>query len=169
MPDEFSRLDRITLRAVRLLLDGKCVIMPQAQRLTATLSGADDEYLRTVLSGQPTTLLMTQEDMGIELFGREFRLGQVSMFSTRVVCANATDAQAALNAGTAAGLEVALEPQDGRHWRFYKPDLWHDKDAPLSVTPWSLTGIEEAPDVADESMSLSPGHMPGPSPGSHSL
>jgi hypothetical protein len=150
VPEDVSTLDRVTLRAVRLLLEGKCVVMPQAQRLTVTLSGEDSESLRAVTSGEPTALLMTQDDMGIELFGHEFSLGHVSAFNTRVACINAAEVQASLDTGRGSGQVAILEPKDGRHFRFFIPELWQNADAPLLVSPWSLTGVEEPPDVGDE-------------------
>lgn len=150
VPVDISTLDRITLRAMSLLLEGKCVVMPQAQRLTVTLSGQDSDSLRAVMSGEPTALLMRQEDMGIELFGREFSLGHVSVFNTRVVCINAAEVQKALNSGRASGQQAILEPKDGRHFRFFISELWPNADAPLLVSPWSLSGVDEPPDVGDE-------------------
>ena len=149
VPPEVSTLDRISLRCLRLLLDGKCVVMPQAQRLTVTLSGHDSPELRATTGAETTTLLLTQDTFGVDLFDQELRVGKVHIYSTRVVCVNAVDVHAALDAGAAIGVRAVLEASEGRHFRFYKPDLWSDPNAYMPVSPWSLTGVAEPVDVED--------------------
>jgi hypothetical protein len=150
IPAELTTLDRIYLRCIRLLLEGKCVVIPRAQRLTVTLTGEDSPELRATTGADPTALLLTQEPFRVTLFDHELRLGTVHIFSTRVVCVNAKEIHAALDTHQGAGIEATLEAKDGRHFRFYKPDLWLDENAPLAVSPWSLTGVDEPVDVGDK-------------------
>lgn len=150
VPAELTTLDRVYLRCIRLLLEGKCVVIPQAQRLTVTLTGQDSPELRATVGADPTALLLTQEPFRVTLFNQELRLGTVHIFNTRVVCVNAGEVHAALNAHRGGGIEATLEAKDGRHFRFYKPDLWPDENAPIAVSPWSLTGVDEPVDVGDE-------------------
>ncbi|WP_289007946.1 hypothetical protein [uncultured Thermomonospora sp.] len=143
MPTSISARERISLRAARLLIEGHCVVQPEARTVTVTLSGSDSPVLRELLSGRPSSLRFDLTDISITVGGRTLVIGDAVMFHTRVVALNYAEALQALNEGRGAGVKVQLRPEGKENFRIFLPDKWGNKNGPLKPTPLGLPGYAE--------------------------
>lgn len=149
IPAEITQLDRVTVRSLRLMLDGKCVVHPQMTQTSFTLNGEKSEALIQALRGQGVMAISPGAGEHIRLLGRDLSLPQIRYVLVNPVVAEAESVIAALDEGTAAGMVVTFRLPAGEHVRMFMPDRWPDPNTPLAPTPWSLPGIEQVGIVAD--------------------
>ena len=152
VPAEITQLDRVTVRNLRLMLDGKCVVHPQLAQTSFTLNGERSDALVQAIRGPGAMAISPGAGDGIRLLGRDLGLPQIRYVLVNPVVAEADSIIAALDEGTAAGLEVTFKLPAGEHVRMFMPDRWPDPNAPLTPTPWSLPGIEQVGIVAETSI-----------------
>lgn len=149
VPAEITQLDRVTVRNLRLMLDGKCVVHPQLAQTSFTLNGERSDALVQAIRGPGALAISSGAGDVLRLFGRDLRLPQIRYVLVNPVVAEADSIIAALDEGTAAGLEVTFKLPAGEHVRMFMPDRCLDPNAQLTPTPWSLPGIEQMGIVAE--------------------
>ncbi|MEU6775996.1 hypothetical protein [Streptomyces sp. NPDC046759] len=116
VPSNLAASERIALRAARLLIDGHCVISPFVLSVHCTLDGHDSPTLRTLLESGPQPVHGVCR-FALTVAGRHLELGPVVFFHPRAVTEDGPRLTAALDAGQAAGMRLALRPADGEHFR----------------------------------------------------
>jgi len=147
MPVEVTGLDRANLRFLRLLIDGKCVVLPGMHQLTLTLNGSSDEGLLSMMRG-PVQLFSTRDEFVWPIFGRELRLGPHNVLAPQVAAVDGEDAIAALEAGEGEGRELVMKTLRGLGFWYMLHEHWPtDGDTPIRPTSWGLAGIDDPPDV----------------------
>jgi hypothetical protein len=118
VPGDLSASERVALRVARLLIDGHCVISPFVLSVHCTLDGEDSPTLRTVLKGdEPQAVHGVCQRFTLTVAGRHLELGPVVFFHPRAVTKDGPRLTAALDAGQAAGMRLALRPADGERFR----------------------------------------------------
>jgi len=142
LPDTFSTRERVMIRFLRLLIEGKCVIRPAARSYTFTLTGDSSPEVEHMLSGQPFAIRLTSE-LDIEIFGHNLTIGELTHFHTQVVVDDHRKLLRALKSGRGRGMRATLRPINGESFRAYMPGLQIDPDMPLTVTPWGLGSLDE--------------------------
>ena len=147
MPDEISGEDRLFLRCARLLIEGKCVVIPRMNVLTANLNGKDSSELRQAISNEAGVFLIENERFGFEIFGHSLMLGAARSFNPKASVTNAADALAALDAGTADGFQMRIAPLDTESFWTFLPGRWSGSpnESPRPVG-W---GLEDFNDPVD--------------------
>ncbi|QNE19703.1 hypothetical protein F1D05_19470 [Kribbella qitaiheensis] len=147
MPEDVSGEDRLYLRCARLLIEGKCAVVPRMNNLTVHLNGADSDGLRTVLESEAGVFMMENEIFGFEMFGHSFMLGPARTFSLRTKLTNAADAVRALEAGEADGFKLQVVPDGTESFWTYLPERWNGSgDEWPRPVGW---GLEDFNDPAD--------------------
>jgi hypothetical protein len=141
--------DRLYLRCMRLLLEGKCIVTPDYREFNQVLSGQDGEALRTLLTGGPLPMRIQSEGFGFEIFGHEIELGEVAMYAPQMSVVDPAPIIEALGNGTAEGIPLTLQCVDGYGVWAFLPDR-HQADPDGKVRPVSLglEGIADPPDIA---------------------
>ncbi|MFG3480182.1 hypothetical protein ACGF3K_33905 [Streptomyces sp. NPDC047980] len=141
IPAELAPVDRITLRAARLLIDGHCVISPFMPSARFILNGQDSPVLRALLSGEPHAVRVECEEFAITLAGRRLDLGPVLFFHPRVTADDAQQALAALDSGHGDGQVVTVRPANKEHFRLQLQSAT-TRDEPVPA-PLALPGFPE--------------------------
>lgn len=141
IPAELAPVDRITLRAARLLIDGHCVISPFMPSARFILNGQDSPVLRALLSGEPRAVRVECEEFAITLAGRRLDLGPVLFFHPRVTADDAQQALAALDSGHGDGQVVTVRPANKEHFRLQLQSAT-TRDEPVPA-PLALPGFPE--------------------------
>lgn len=150
-PDEVQPVDRIRLRCLRLLLEGKCIVLPGQRNFTLTLNGHDGETLRHLLRGDHMTLAVDMSSFGMEVMGNDLQVGAARVYAPQVSIDNEDGAAAldALDNGTAEGMEVTLRCREGYGFWVYLPERYVEPaDQVLRPCSLGLDGFTDAPDVA---------------------
>ncbi|MEO3855608.1 hypothetical protein [Acrocarpospora sp. B8E8] len=143
VPAQLSGVERAALRMVRLLAEGKCAVHPMARFLTATLTGSEGEELRLILSGNPQSIRLDLSECTMEIAGHELVIGDVMLFHTRVIAVNAGQVLKALDAGSAEGCALKLQPEGEEHFHAFIPAKWPSDSMPVVPTPWGLPELAE--------------------------
>ncbi|MFG1697263.1 hypothetical protein [Nonomuraea sp. NPDC049309] len=143
VPVQLSGVERAVLRMVRLLVEGKCAVHPMARCLTATLTGSESNELRLILSGNPQSIRLDLSECTMEIAGHELEIGDVMLFHTRVIAVNADQVTQALDAGSAKGCVVKLQPEGEEHFHAFMPARWPSDSMPVVPTPWGLPELAE--------------------------
>jgi hypothetical protein len=146
-PKDFpSADDRIWLRVVRNMLEGKVSIVPNAGGMTATLTGVIDDSVRGFVSS-PNAVAIQHSDWRLEILGQVLTVGDVILFHQSVEVENPESVLARLEAGTGEGLSISLQPTDGTGFRIYSVSRL-PVDRPIGVAPWGITGFGEHPSLS---------------------
>lgn len=147
VPHTVGGRERLAIRVTRLILEGRCVLQPEMQRLTATLNGSYGPELRKLLTDEASMLCSEHDDYRLKVGHRELPIGKVTIFHPQVGVSDAAGLRAALEAGKAAGRLIEFAPVDGGSFRVFMPEKWSDPDAPVVPTAWSLPGLEEPEEI----------------------
>lgn len=144
MPKELPVLDRIEIRNLRLMLEGKVAVHPQFNVFTFTLSGEKPEELLRVLSGRGHFMVSPEQDTQfVEVLGRQIRVPGIRALLVDAELLSGKAIQAAIDEGTAAGVVGKLRARGGDNVRLFMPGRLPRPDSPLLPEPWGLTGIEQ--------------------------
>lgn len=143
MPDSLSVLDRIHLRMLRLILEGKCTWHPQLKSFEAVLVPREDldEGTAKLLSGDPMALALTQSRGSVEVGGQTLPLPTVTYWHPAMRLENADEARSCLMRGQEASVRVVSD--DDTNFRVYVQGRVSDPNAPLAPAPWGLTEVHE--------------------------
>ncbi|MBP1231656.1 hypothetical protein JOE40_001300 [Arthrobacter sp. PvP102] len=137
-----NRLQRVWIRTVRRMLEGRCVVLPNSSGFDATLSGELDEGLETVLSEQGSAIAFNEEDWTLNVLGEELLVGSMGIYHQRIRVDGAEEHLKSLRAGRGGGRKMHMRPVDGSPFRIYSPARMGPDDA-VVAEPWGLTGIPE--------------------------
>lgn len=148
MPEVVDAEDRLFIRCARLLIDGKCIVVPRMNVLTAELNGVDSPDLRTVLETGDGVFLMENEQLGFEIFGHSLMLGPSRSFNPKTKITNAGEAIAALDAGEADGFKLRIVPDGSQSFWTFLPERWSGApdESPRPVG-WGLEDFNDSPDT----------------------
>lgn len=147
-PGAVEPADRVYLRCLRLLLEGKCIVMPDVRELTQKLSGDGIPELATLLTEFPHSIAGGMSDYGLDVFGHDIELGPAKMYAPQVEVLDAEGHLAAIEAGTVAGRELTLRALDGYGFWIYLEDRFvEDPDGKVRPVSLGLPHIIDAPDV----------------------
>lgn len=138
VPAEMSHRQRVMVRVARLLVDGNATWMPPETSLTGKLSGEADDGMKMLLS-EGCAVTMPIPAFVIEIQGSKFNLGPAVLYHPSTVIRDAAEVRAALEARTAAGREVAFDPQgDTLIWVMLGQG---QAEGVPETLPWELPGI----------------------------
>jgi hypothetical protein len=141
-PQTLTRLQRVDVRNVRLMLEGHVVAHPTWNQLGARIEGQLDSGLAAFLDGEPRWVKVQTSPGQLKLLNEIIDVPEVAMGGP--VHLNQDDIAAirsAIDNGSAEGLPLTfrLDPDD--RLRIWLPDRF--KDQILWITPWNLPGIEQ--------------------------
>lgn len=141
VPTTLSTLERIVIRATRLMLEGRCVMHPQAGSLTLTLTDPHDKGVSQLLNAEEGQVVITQDELTLNVAGHELVLPAARQWHPRMRLRD----RDAVAARLAAGEEVpsTLESADGSRFRMFMPGFLKDEQQPLAPAPWGLPGVPE--------------------------
>lgn len=144
IPETLTPLQRIDVRAVRMLTEGRVTTSPRLAKLTATLSGdAIDSVVETLSSPQAITTSMPE--YVFDVLGIPIPLGTLRTYHPSVQAEDAPGHIAAVRAGAGDGRKVVFRSADGSPTRLWLEERWKDPNAPLIPEPWQVEGIGEEP------------------------
>lgn len=135
-------LDRVWIRAIRRILEGRMVVLPNTSSLSVVLAEGHDEAIATMLADEGAALYVSEKDWSVEIMGLELTVGVIGIHQRRIRAEDAATHRQALDAGKAGGRTVRLVPADGDPFTIFSPSRRTD-DSPKVVEPWGLTGIPE--------------------------
>lgn len=143
VPSEFTVLDRIDIRFVRHLIEGKASYSPRYPAFFATLNDPTMDTEGQASLTEPQAVFIRFEDAAIEVLGRLLPLGTLAAYHPSMRARDACAHIAAIEAGQGDGRRVAFDPTDVTPVRLWLPDRWPDSNANLCITPWAIEGISE--------------------------
>ena len=147
-PAEVDIVDRAYLRCLRLMLEGRCVVLPGLNQFTPKLNGNDGESARKLLSGESMSLIVEQEDFGLEVFGHQIYVGEARLYAPQVAAVDGQLALEALESGRAKGHELTIRCDDGYGiWAFVPSRYIAESDDRLRPISLGLAGVPDAPDI----------------------
>lgn len=135
-------LDRVWIRTIRRVLEGRIVVLPNLSSLNVVLAEGHDEAIATMLSGEGAALYVSEDDWTVEIMGLELNAGSIGIYQPRIQAEDGATHRRALDAGKAGGRTVRLVPVDGDPFIIFSPPRRTD-DSPIVAEPWGLTGIPE--------------------------
>lgn len=148
-PESVDFRDLVYVRVLRLLLEGNCVVLPEQREVTPKLNGKDGEHIRDLLTGKYVSLITEIENYGQVVFGQEVYVGHARVYAPQVHAIDPDSALAALDAGTAAGLELTIRARDDYGFWLFLPERYigsdDDRLRPISL---GIDGLPDAPDIA---------------------
>ncbi|MEJ1179604.1 MULTISPECIES: hypothetical protein [unclassified Pseudarthrobacter] len=109
VPATLADRDRLQIRIGRLLLEQKATWLPRGSSLTGTLSGDSLPELEELLS-VGGAVVSEVPSFALEVDGSRFDLGRTRFFHPHVVVREGKKALKAVKAGTAAGMEIIMDP-----------------------------------------------------------
>lgn len=135
-------LDRVWVRTIRRILEGRIVVLPNTGSLNVVLAEGNEEAIATMLSDEGAALYVSEHDWSVQIMGLELNVGVIGIHQRRIRAEDAATHRQALNAGKAGGRTVRMVPADGDPFTIFSPSRRAD-DSPKDVEPWGLTGIPE--------------------------
>lgn len=135
-------LDRVWIRTIRRILEGRVVVHPNINGINVVLEGGNDEAIQLMFSGEAGGFYVSQEEWTTEIMGVELDIGSMGIFQSRICAEDAETHRLALEAGTAAGRTVRLISATGAPFIIFSPSRRLGDD-PLVAEPWGITGISE--------------------------
>lgn len=140
--------ERLHLRCLRLLLEGKCIVAPNFDELTATLSGDQVDELPDLIGKFPGPIAGQMESFSLDLFGKTFELGPIKMYAPRVELVDAHAHLAAIAARQVAGRSFTLRACDGHGMWLYLEERFETPDGHVRPVSLGLLEYADSPDVA---------------------
>ncbi len=137
-PTEISDWERVHIRSLRLMLEGKWVAAPPgAARATFTYTGGSaDESGPSLSAGDAVQVLVPFKEASLEVLGQDFAIGTHMLWHPSMRLDPMPDEDLVI------GQEYTMQATDGTPFR-RALDERRDGDE-SQVTPWALTGIPEA-------------------------
>lgn len=145
---EVTESDRLWAAALRQVIAGVAVPMPDIDSFTMTLAGTYDDQLVGLLRGDGCALLAQQADFGVDIMGVHVHVGHVFIFQRRGVFEDGAAHADALVAGAGENRKVRVFGKDGLPWVLYQPQRRSENDNPIPVTGWGVAGIPEHPGLS---------------------
>lgn len=137
-----NALDRVWIRTLRRVLEGRVVVHPNINGINVVLEGGNDEAIELMFSGEAGGFYVSQDEWTIEIMGVELDIGSMGIFQPRICAEDAESHRLALEAGTAAGRKVRLISATGAPFIIFSPAR-RSGDESLIAEPWGIAGISE--------------------------
>ncbi|MFM9431966.1 hypothetical protein [Arthrobacter sp. MP_2.3] len=134
-------LDRVWARAVRRILEGGYVPLPNTEGFNVTLNGDHGEVIERVLL-EGGAMVISSEDWTIELLDETVYVGYIAIYHAKIHVDNGEEHVAALRFGNGAGRRVYFRSEAGSPGVMYMPGHPDAKET-VVPEPWALTGIRE--------------------------
>lgn len=145
-PEEMEAVDRVWLRAARLMLEGKVVLAPSFDNFTATLSGIRDEGLVLALT-EKSAIRWGYKGLVVEVFGATLEFDDVSLMHHSAAAIDGAAHLDAVERGQGEGRVVVFAGTDGTPPRMFIPELIAE-DLPLVPVAWGIPDIVEHAQLA---------------------
>lgn len=142
-PNEIENVqDRVWVRVVRRILEGKVSLVPGIDGMNAVLSGEIEDGMVQLLESGGALLSQTRR-WSIDLFGQTIEFDDVSTLMPNATVRNAQEHLAELRAGRGEGRRIDVVAADGRAGvLIWSPSRIGDLEV-LTPTPWGLSEIRE--------------------------
>lgn len=148
-PEHPTHEEMVELRCIRLMLEGKAIVIPGADQVSPVLNGDDAPVIRQMLSGESVTMLVTHDEYRYELFGQRLVIGPARIYMPRVRAIDGPQIIKAFDENTAAGTKMVLRSDAGYGFWMFIPGVFQaDPDGKVRPVSLGLPGVEDAPDVA---------------------
>lgn len=139
--------DRIAARVAAMIVGGDVAALPRVNGLNFTLSGERGEGIEQLLA-EGGRIMGRRPEWAMEVQGMTIRLRDVVVFHPHVKVPGGSALLESLRAGTAEGLPVTLEGQEGVPFIAFTLERQASGD-PLIVEPWNVPGAPEHPGFKD--------------------
>lgn len=137
-----SLVDRVWVRVVRRILEGKVSLMPGVLGMNFVLNGEPNPALDQLLESD-SAVRQWSEQSDINIFGQLVALDGVSMLMPAATANDGKEHLAAVRSGRGSGRKVELVPTDGVAgiliWSAERIGDLND----LTPTPWGISGVRE--------------------------
>lgn len=155
VPARVTIAERKTIRTLRLLLEGHCVLMPEASKYTLVFKPEGRESVRGILIHGGAWRV--EQHWIFPVQGHDLKIEPICLFHPTIQIANATDVQAVLDSDAQVEIRVEIEPTDGTPFRAFLSDLLLDPATPLVPVPLDIVDLPEHPALEQIKASLSSG------------
>lgn len=140
--------EMIELRCLRLMLQGKAIVLHEADQVSPVLNGKDSPQMREMLSKGSTSMVITHTEFTYSLFGHDLEAGMARIYAPRIHPLDGAALITALKEGRAGGMKMTFRTDDGYGmWMFLPERFKEDADGRVRPVPLGLPGIVDAPDV----------------------
>lgn len=139
--------ERRDIRTLRLLLEGKCVLLPGITGMSAKLTGDNTPALESFLLGEAGTIAVTVARV-FEVLGHKIALEELRAFHPSLHVADGERLMDLVRRGSAAGVKMDVAPTDGTPFRAILVDRVADPDMPLLPVPLGVPDLPEHPALA---------------------
>ena len=142
-PEEIDTVhDRVWVRVVRRILEGKVSLVPGIDGMNAILSGDVEDGLIQLLESGGALWSQTRV-WSIDLFGQTVQVDDVSTLMPHATVKDSEEHLVELRAGRGENRRIDIVPADGRAGvLIWSPSRIGDLEV-LTPTPWGLTEIRE--------------------------
>ncbi|MDD7833940.1 hypothetical protein [Paenarthrobacter sp. AB444] len=149
---EFPKLlprghERVWIRVVRRMLEGRSVAVPNRKKLEVTLDGGLDNGTKALLSERGSHMIYTESDWCVTLLGEKIILEDMRIYHPRLIADGAQQHLQAVKNGLGAGRRVTLRPANGEPFVIFSPSRMRPNDA-IVAEPWGIEGILEPAGLA---------------------
>jgi hypothetical protein len=134
--------DYVMARFSRMLLEGKCAMVPMFNSATAVVDVTDpDGFIKTL--NEPVAQFVDHAAFQVPILGDQVQLPVTRIYHPTVAVQNAGDVIARISSGETVGLNVEFAPTNGTGYRAFIPTRWEDPNTEPTPEPWGLIGISE--------------------------
>lgn len=151
LPEQVTAIERVRVRAVRLMLEGQCVLWPGVRDFSGTSTGELDDSVELALT-KMHMVAMTMTEFPLTIGDATYSVGEVQIFHPRMEVEGGAEILASLRGGEGEGLRMRHVPMDGTAFRAYSPprwrERWRDPNRPLVPDPWNVPGVNEDASLA---------------------
>ncbi|MFF1540667.1 hypothetical protein ACFVWL_11355 [Microbacterium sp. NPDC058269] len=145
LPHHIDSSDLIWARILRLLIEGKATAHPHNGTFGGTLDGENDPTLDVLLT-EGNAICVDRSGFEIGFFGERLVLDHVRYYAHHAMVDDAAAVRRAIDAGAAAGTQIAIRPVDDIPWIIYSPEhATNAGRAEVVPQPWGIDGVREHP------------------------
>ncbi|MFF2296548.1 hypothetical protein [Arthrobacter sp. NPDC058127] len=149
--------ERIWIRVVRRMLEGRSVAVPNRKKLEVTLDGGLDDGTKALLGERGSHLIYTELDWSVTLLGEKILLDDMRIYHPRLIADDAREHLQAVKDGVGAGRQVTLRPANGQPFVIFSPSRMKPNDT-IVAEAWGIEGIAEPAGL--EAMASTPAEIP---------
>ncbi|WP_030154516.1 hypothetical protein [Glycomyces sp. NRRL B-16210] len=157
VPAQLTIAERQTIRTLRLLLDGHCVLVPETMRYTVMFKPEGREAILGILENGGGWRVDQYRVFTVQ--GHNLRIERVWHFHPSIQITNVDEVRTALDNATGENIKVDIRPTDETPFRAFLPDLVPDPQAPLVPVPLDIVDLPEHP-ALEQIRSTSTEHNP---------
>lgn len=143
VPETITNQDRLTVRIVRLLLEGSIVIDPFKSSLNGTLTDSLTPHLIEMIRDGAGAIVIDQEKLVVELLSRKIALGPARFAIRHAEIANSEEIIAAIEANNSKDHPIRIVPHGDEGIKVFLLGRVGANNKDLVVSPWGVPGIPE--------------------------